>query len=264
MKNKLTLYRYTRILLFYGVGLFLNLSNLYSQEGVSSLFAEANKAYNEANYSDAVARYKQILAEGQHSAALYYNLGNAYYRLNQVAESIYFFEKAKQLDPENQDIQVNSLFAQNMTIDAIEPLPSSQLAQLQITLFDLFGLDRWAQITLALLWAFAFLFLGYLITQNSNHKRNFFFLSIAVFFLFIGTFSISYFKDRAAKQNKYAILFSKQIDTWSEPNQQGDLLFLLHEGTKVQLLDSLSEWQKIRIANGSEGWLKNAELRKLN
>ncbi|MGB1114399.1 MAG: SH3 domain-containing protein, partial [Flavobacteriaceae bacterium] len=121
-----------------------------------------------------------------------------------------------------------------------------------------------AQITLALLWAFAFLFLGYLITKNSNHKRNFFFLSIAVFFLFIGTFSISYFKDRAAKQNKYAILFSKQIDTWSEPNQQGDLLFLLHEGTKVQLLDSLSEWQKIRIANGSEGWLKNAELRKLN
>ena len=92
MKNKLTLYRYTRILLFYGVGLFLNLSNLYSQEGASSLFAEANKAYNEANYSDAVARYKQILAEGQHSAALYYNLGNAFYRLNQVAESIYFFE----------------------------------------------------------------------------------------------------------------------------------------------------------------------------
>ena len=66
------------------------------------------------------------------------------------------------------------------------------------------------------------------------------------------------------KQNQYAILFSKQIDTWSEPNQQGDLLFVLHEGTKVQVLDSLAEWQKISIANGSEGWLKNAVLKKLD
>ena len=83
-------------------------------------------------------------------------------------------------------------------------------------------------------------------------------------FLFIGTFAITFAKDTQAKQTQYAILFSKQIDTWSEPNQQGDLLFILHEGVKVQLLDSLAEWQKIRIANGSEGWLTNASLKSLN
>lgn len=264
MKNKLMLYWLKRKLLFYGLGLFLAGSNLYSQESANSLFAKGNKAYNEANYTDAVAHYQQILEQGVHSAELYYNLGNAYYRLNQVAESIYFFEKAKQLDPKNQDIQINSSFAQNMTIDAIEPLPRSQLAELKIGLFDLFELDRWGQLTVVLLWVFAILFLGYLITRNPSLKRKFFFFSVALFFLFLGTFSITYFKDRAEEQNKYAILFSKQIDTWSEPNLQGDLLFQLHEGTKVQLLDSLSEWQKIRIANGSEGWLKNAALRKLN
>jgi SH3-like domain-containing protein len=80
----------------------------------------------------------------------------------------------------------------------------------------------------------------------------------------MGSFLITFFKDSTSQQTQYAILFSKQIDTWSEPNQQGDLLFVLHEGTKLQLLDSLAEWQKIRIANGSEGWLLNADLRNLN
>jgi tetratricopeptide (TPR) repeat protein len=112
------------------LGLFLVLStfHLKAQESSDEIFAQANAAYNGANYGRAVELYKQILDKGQHSAGLYYNLGNAYYRLNQVAESIYFFEKAKQLAPENQDIKINSTFAQNMTIDAIEPLPQSQLA----------------------------------------------------------------------------------------------------------------------------------------
>lgn len=248
------------------LGLFLILGAVYvqAQESSVEIFAQANAAYNEANYGKAVELYMQILDKGQHSAELYYNLGNAYYRLNQVAESIYFFEKAKQLAPENQDIKINSAFAQNMTIDAIEPLPQSQLALLQSKIFSLLTLDNWSKLTLGLLWLFALLFLGYLFTQSTAVKRNLFFLSTAFLILFIGAFGITFSKDSKSKQTQYAILFSKKIDTWSEPNQQGDLLFMLHEGTKVQVLDSLAEWQKIRISNGSEGWLRNANLRNLN
>ena len=248
------------------LGLFLILGAVYvqAQESSVEIFAQANAAYNEANYGKAVELYMHILDKGQHSAALYYNLGNAYYRLNQVAESIYFFEKAKQLAPENQDIKINSAFAQNMTIDAIEPLPQSQLALLQSKIFSLLTLDNWSKLTLGLLWLFALLFLGYLFTQSTAVKRNLFFLSTAFLILFIGAFGITFSKDSKSKQTQYAILFSKKIDTWSEPNQQGDLLFMLHEGTKVQVLDSLAEWQKIRISNGSEGWLRNANLRNLN
>ena len=244
------------------LGLFLILGAVYvqAQESSDEIFAQANEAYNEANYGKAVESYMQILDKGQHSAALYYNLGNAYYRLNQVAESIYFFEKAKQLAPENQDIKINSAFAQNMTIDAIEPLPQSQLTLLQTKIFSLLTLDNWSKLTLGLLWLFALSFLGYLFTQSTDVKRNLFFLSTAFLILFIGTFGITFSKDSKSKQTQYAILISKQIDTWSEPNQQGDLLFILHEGTKVQVLDSLAEWQKIRIANGSEGWLRNCLL----
>ena len=250
--------------LYLGLILVLINSSLNAQESSEILFSKGNAAYNESDYEEAVKLYKQIIENGQHSAELYYNLGNAYYRLSQVAESIYFFEKAKQLAPENQDIQINSSFAKNMTIDAIEPLPQSQIAQFKSRIFELLSIDSWSRLTLGFLWMFAILFLGYFFAQVVSLKRSFFFLSIACLIFFCASFIITFSKDTDQKQRQYAILFSKQIDTWSEPNQQGDLLFILHEGTKVQVLDSLAEWQKIRIANGSEGWLRNAEIRYLN
>ena len=106
--------------------------------------------------------------------------------------------------------------------------------------------------------------MGYLFAQTVGLKRSLFFLSVASLIFFTCSVLVTFLKDTEVKQNRYSILFSKQMDTWSEPNQQGDLLFIIHEGTKVQVLDSIAEWQKIRIANGSEGWLKNAILKKLN
>jgi tetratricopeptide (TPR) repeat protein len=200
---------------------------------------------------------------GQHSAALYFNLGNSYYRLNKVAESIYYFEKAKQLNPKDEGIQVNSAFAQNMTIDAIENLPESQIAQFQKSLFGVFSFSTWSVLTVLLLWVFVGLFLGYLFFKSAQLKRSFFFSAMLVLLVFITSFFVTFTIDQQDKNTQYAILFSDQIDIWSEPNLQGDLLFTLHEGTKVQLLDKLEEWQKIRIANGSEGWIRNASLRKL-
>lgn len=264
MIQKLNIILKVKKILYLGFFLLLNISITNAQGPSYELFSQGNAAYNEADYGKAIEFYIQIIKNGEHSAELYFNLGNTYYRLNQVAESIYFFEKAKQLEPENQDIQVNSSFAQNMTIDAIEPLPQSQLAKIKSKTFGLLNIDAWSKVTLSLLWLFTLLFLGYIFTLTTALKRSFFFLAVASFVILIISFSITFSKDNDVKKNQYAILFSKQIDIWSEPNQQGDLLFVLHEGTKVQLLDSLAEWQKVRIVNGSEGWLKNAALKILN
>lgn len=234
------------------------------QAAMEPLFEQGNTAYNEGDYNKAIALYEQTLKLGQHSAALYYNLGNAYYRLNNVAESIYYFEKAKRLNPKDEDIQINSAFARNMTIDAIEFLPESQLTQLKNRLFNSLSFYSWSILTVVMLWVFVGLFLGYLLFKSTSLKRSFFFSSLVVLLLFIGSFFVTFSINQQEKNTQFAILFSNQIDIWSEPNQQGELLFTLHEGTKVQLLDNLEEWQKIRIANGSEGWIKDASLRKLN
>lgn len=88
--------------------------------------------------------YKEILEAGDHSAALYYNLANSYYRLNQVGESIFYFEKARQLDPKDEDLNINIVFAQNMAIDAVEVLPKSQITLLSEKIFTLFSSEGWA------------------------------------------------------------------------------------------------------------------------
>ena len=239
------------------------LETSFGQTTPEFLFNEGNKAYNAADYENAISLYEQTIKMGKHSAELYYNLGNANYRLNKVAESIYYFEKAKLMRPKDKDILTNSAFANNMTIDAIEKIPISQIDQIKKIIIEIFSFEIWTYFTLILLWIFTILFLGYLFFIRTILKRRFFFSSLGILLLFIFSFSITYSIDQNEKNRKFAILFSKQIDIWSEPNQQGDRLFVLHEGTKVQLLDSLEEWQKIRIANGSEGWIKEALFKKI-
>ena len=246
------------------LGILLMNSFILSAQGASKESFEAgNASYNEGDFTKAISFYEQTLEMGQHSAALYFNLGNANYRLNKVAESIYYFEKAKQLDPNNEDIKVNSTFAKNMTIDAIEAIPVSQLARIQKGVLGLFSLTTWSVFSLIWVWLFALFFIAYLFLKATKSKRFFFFLSLLSLVLSVGSLSISFTLDQQQKETQYAILFSNNIDIWSEPNQRGEVQFTLHEGTKIQLLEALDEWNKIRIANGAEGWIKNAEFKSL-
>ena len=248
------------LIIFFIVGTL----SLKAQAPVAPLFEQGNTAYNEGDFSKAVSLYEQTLLTGKHSAALYFNLGNAYYRLNKVAESIYYYEKAKQLDPKNEDFKVNSAFAQNMTIDAIEPLPESQLSQFQKALYALANTSIWSKIVILFVWLFVIFFSIYLFNKTAKLKRLFFVLSLFFIVLFMGSFTIKFFANAQQDNKEYAIIFSNEINSWSEPNLRAEIQFTLHEGTKVELLDSLDEWKKIRIANGSEGWIKNPYLKSLN
>jgi len=236
----------------------------FAQTTPEFLFNEGNKAYNAADYENAISLYEQTLKMGKHSADVYYNLGNANYRLNKVAESVYYFEKAMSMRPKDKDFIINSAFANNMTIDAVEKIPESQIDQIRNSINEIFSFEIWTYFTIILLWIFTILFLAYLFFIRARLKRIFFFSSLSILLLFILSFSITYSIEENEKNKQFAILFSKQIDIWSEPNKQAERLFVLHEGTKMRLLDSLEEWQKIRIANGSEGWIKGASFKKIN
>ena len=251
-----------RILFFGATLLIQNLA--FAQASMESLFKQGNSAYNKAEYQKAISLYEQTLKMGQFSAEVYYNLGNAYYKLNNIAESIYYFEKAKQLDPNDEDIIINSNFAKNMTIDAIEKLPESQIVTFQKKIYGIFNFSYWSYLTVILFWIFSGFFLVYVFIKSASLKQTFFFIAFGILIFFMISFLITYSIEEKEKNTNFAILFSNQKDIWSEPNQQAELLFSLHEGTKVEVLDILENWKKIRIANGSEGWIENASLRYLN
>ena len=242
---------------------FLFFFNYTFGQSPSVVFENANTAYNNAKYEKAVSLYKEILDQGEHSAALYYNLANCHYRLNNVGESVFYYEKAQLLNPNDQDIKVNAAFAQNMAIDAVELLPQTQLTHMKNSFFNSFSTEGWAILAVVLAWLFA-LFIGlYLWNKAPFLKRTFFILAILSSLLLVSSISISFMKSSTEESTIYGILFSEKIDVWAEPNSRSEVLFLLHEGTKVQLLDALQEWQKIKIANGSEGWIKGGVIRSL-
>tara|TARA_R100000935_G_scaffold58661_1_gene96840 strand:+ start:514 stop:1218 length:705 start_codon:yes stop_codon:yes gene_type:complete len=229
----------------------------------NALFEKANEAYNEGNYPEAVSRYKEVLKNGEESAELYYNLANAHYKLNQIAESIYNYEKALLLDPGDKTIKNNLEFASNMLIDDIKVVPKSGLSNFITNIISIFSFNGWAWIAIIAVVVFSVLFLLYYFSIASKWKRVFFTVAItAVVISFICLIFAFYLKD-VTQNEEFAIVFAEEVPVRNEPNLRGEELFLLHEGTKVQILSTFQDWVQLELANGSTGWLDKSSIKFL-
>ena len=226
-------------------------------------FDKATTLYQKGDYTQAAAVYSSILKSGKESSALYYNLGNTYYKLNNVPESIYYYEKALQLDPENTDAKNNLIFANQMKIDAITPLPKTWVRQLSDGIVGLFSAHTWAVLSIIGVFAFVLSFLLYYFVERTALKRTFFSLMLVFLFFAIGSYTLAHFCHKQVSQTQYAILFDKTVRVFSDANAYSSEVMQLHEGTKVEIIEDAKEWVKIRLVNGKTGWTKVNSLRKL-
>ena len=226
-------------------------------------FDKATTLYQKGDYTQAAAVYSSILKSGKESSALYYNLGNTYYKLNNVPESIYYYEKALQLDPENTDAKNNLIFANQMKIDAITPLPKTWVRQLSDGIVGLFSAHTWAVLSIIGVFAFVLSFLLYYFVERTALKRTFFSLMLVFLFFAIGSYTLAHFCHKQVSQTQYAILFDKTVRVFSDANAYSSEVMQLHEGTKVEIIEDAKDWVKIRLVNGKTGWTKVNSLRKL-
>lgn len=243
-----------------GLFLFVVLS-MHAQN--DKLFEQANTLYNEGDYLQAIEAYQKIEKSGVHSAALYYNLGNAYYKQNQVANSIYYFEKALLLSPDDQDIRNNLNFARNMTIDAIETIPPSGFAKLVENELGNLSYNTWGKFAIGFIVLFVTAFLLYYFSVQQNRKRAFFAISITALICSLASLGLAYHQFAKAESQKPAIVFSPEVNVKTEPNNRSEASFVLHEGTKVQVLDTMGAWKKIRLADGKIGWLPADDIKEI-
>ncbi|WP_340066362.1 SH3 domain-containing protein [Ascidiimonas aurantiaca] len=229
----------------------------------TQLFEEASKAYNEGDYETAIEKYMAILDNGEHSASLYYNLGNAHYKLNHIAPSIYYYEKALLLAPDDPDVQNNILFARNMTLDAIEPLPQTGIARLLEKSIGKLSYNTWAIIAITAMIFFVASFLLYYFSYRRNYKRAFFIVSLSTLFLVFFSVFMGFHEYNKVQNNRPAIVFAEETLVKSEPNPNSEEVFRLHEGTKVQVLEIFQEWSKIQLADGKIGWLSTDDIKEI-
>jgi len=230
---------------------------------LDSLFNAANKLYQQEEYMGALDLYQQIEKQEMESAALYFNMGNIYYRTNQVAPSIYYYEKALRMSPNNKDIKFNLNFANTMVLDNIEPLPKSLGQKFMDSVVLRFTYETWAKIAVSLAFVFAILFLLYHFSYSTSKKRIYFITSIlSVIFVTVSLF-FSYRNKHYVDAKIEAVIFSAETQVKSAPTNSSDVYFELHEGTKVLVLETLDNWKKIKIADGKMGWMKDADLKEL-
>ncbi|WP_299900689.1 tetratricopeptide repeat protein [uncultured Aquimarina sp.] len=227
------------------------------------LFEKGNSFYNQEKYQEAIDAYSAILESGQESASLYYNLANANYKLSNIGQSIYYYEKALELKPNDEDIKNNLAFANNATIDAIDVIPEGVISRTINGFTNMFSFDSWAWIAVLCVIIFVVLFLLYYTARISSKKRLFFLgswvsLLIAVFAVVFAFKQYGYITN-----NQYAIIFAQESTVKSEPNLRSEEVFELHEGTKVKVTETVNDWKKIKLADGKIGWIPATDLKEL-
>ncbi|PQB05330.1 tetratricopeptide repeat protein [Aureitalea marina] len=228
-----------------------------------TLFEQGKQHYRDQEFAEALGKWNEILNDGQHSTALYFNMANAHYKLNQVGMSIYFYEKALQLDPTNVDVRNNLSYAQNATVDVIEPLPRTLFQRWSDDLSGLFSLSGWATLTVLFGFLTALFFVLYYFSSRERSKRILFAGSLGSLGLTIFALLISFMVESKASKVNPAIVVSERTDIQSEPSLGSEQSFILHEGTKVQILDQEGDWYRIQIADGKDGWLFKDAIKRL-
>lgn len=227
-------------------------------------FEKGNQCYQKENYTEAINQYESVLATGKHSAELYFNLGNCYYKLHKVAPAVYNYEKALQLNPNDEEIKTNLDFARKMAIDDIKIVPKVGFSKLIQDFTSSYYYDTWAWIAVVLAFLFLVFFAGYYLSGTTLRKRIFF---SGMFFIFLGiAISVTsgiYEKNRIATE-KTAIVFAESVSVKGEPKASSAETILLHEGTKVYVLESIANWKKIQLTDESTGWIPEEAIKELN
>ncbi len=232
-------------------------------QATDSLFIAGNKLYQQEKYLEALQAYQKIEKQDLESASLYFNMANIYYRSNQVAPAIYYYEKALKLAPNDKDILFNLEFANRTILDNIEPLPRSLWQKFMDGIVLRFTYETWAKTAVSLAFAFAVLFLMYHFSYSTRKKRIYFITSIlSVIFVTISLF-FAFRNKHHVDSTTEAIVFSTEVEVKSAPTNSSEVYFELHEGTKVHILESLDNWKKIRIADGKMGWINATAIKEI-
>ena len=228
-----------------------------------SLMIIANNAYNQGLYDSAINVYNTILQQKKESPELYYNLGNAWFKKGETPHAILYYEKAKKLAPNDEDVNYNLGIANSMIVDKIEKVPRLFYERWWDYFYNLLDADSWAVIFL-ISWTILIFFIGvFFLTSSRSIKKLSFFLGILFIVITLTSYSLASQKHKHLISHNEAIVFTPTITVKSSPTQTSVDLFVIHEGTKVKILDSVDNWVKIKMSNGSIGWIPKNSVEEI-
>ena len=228
--------------------------------GLAVTKQHADDSYHQGNYQQAISDYKSLLDKGV-SPALYYNLGNAYYRSDSLSKAILCYERAYRLSPSDKDIRFNLQFARSKTIDKIAPEDDNFFTLVYQSVVNFANVDTWAVVGIGSIVIALVLMLCYLFASPLWLRKTGFFGSVAFLLLFVFSTLFAWQQKYWFDNSRGAIVMSPAIGVKSAPEDKTPDAYVIHEGTRVNILDDgIKGWKQIQLGDGREGWIKSGVI----
>ena len=248
--------KYSLVLLFLGIQQFAWGQPASLQDSL----AKGNQLYSAGKYAAAVKTYEAVAAKGFESFELYYNLGNALYKSNNITYAILNYERALKLSPNNEDARFNLEMTKKQVVDNIDLLPEPGFLRWWHELINSRPADSWGTHSLFSFFLFLVLFALFLFATTIRNKQLTFWLAVTALCYSLLTFSFGSSQRSKLVNHNSGVITERSVRMKGSPSETGTELFILHEGLSVQITDKLGDWIEIRLADGNKGWVKEGAL----
>lgn len=246
-----------RLLVFCVCSLTTLLANPQAQ------FEAANAAYQKGDFLSAIDNYEQVLETGSFSEEVYYNLGNAYFKTDQLGKAILNYERAALNAPNDEDIQFNLAIANAKKVDDIGTIGKFFVTEWWQGLHKMFGSGIWGGLTILSLWAGIAGFVLWLLGESRDRKKQGFIGGIVLTLLSILLYFVASSQANFENNSGQAIVLANKVALKNGPDKISTEVMEIHEGLKVELLDQIGDWYKVKLSNGDQGWLPLGSLEEI-
>lgn len=232
---------------------------LTAQPDVDALLRQAEEAYSNADHRSALALYDSVAADHT-SAGLLFNIGNCYSKLGDVPHAILNYERALRLSPGAEDVQANLDLERAKVVDRVSQLPAFTLGSMWDRLQGGRDVDQWARRSL---WACALMAAaaaGGLLVHSNAAKRGLYALALVGLVATIASTALAAYRVQQVEQHAEAIILTPSVEVRGEPREGSTRLFILHQGTKLDVLEEQGDWREVRLSSGAVGWLPKAAI----
>ncbi len=241
----------------------LLLSVVFRGMAAEDTAARAERLYREGKYAEAAEIYQQVLSEGQESSELYYNLGNAYFKMGENTRAILNYERSLLLNPADRMARYNLNMARQAVVDKIDVLPELFIVRWYKAVETHYSADQWGYISVGLFVLFLVMAALFFYSRSVGLRKTGFFVGILVLLLTLTTVFFAIRQDRRISEREYAVITTPSVTVKGAPDSSGTDLFLIHEGLKVKVIGELGNWYNIRLADGNEGWVAKTDMERI-
>lgn len=220
----------------------------------------ANEKYRQQDFQTASEDYEKLLTQGFQSKALYYNLGNCYYRLGDMGKSVLNYEKALLLAPKDKEVQENLAFVKGQLKDEIIALEVFPLIAFWQNMRNSLSLGTWTFLAIALFWLGAAGLVTWILAPQRKHRIKGFSFGLTALILFLLPLLMAMGRKQELKHPHKAVVLKDGMELHATPSEGSETLYVLFEGATVSTLESAGEWEKVSLANGYQGWIQKEAL----